>query len=473
MSEPSAATSLTLRMARALGMDRAVGFAVLARLWQLVTGPVSQLLIVLNFTETTQGYYYAFSYLLGMQIFVELGLHVVIINVSSHEWSELMLTDGHIGGNRESLSRLVSLGRLMTQWYLVATLLFMAVITTAGILYFEDTVRLRAAAAAVPAEPVRWMAPWLTLVVMTGLQLPLLPLTAILEGCHQLPIVNRIRFWQGVAGTLVVWILMMAGGGLWALSGAAAVRLAGELYLVAIRYRSFFAPFCEPPRFGQIQWSSEILPLQWRIAIQGMLLWCVNGLPGLVIFRFNGEAEAGRLGMTWTILTALQSASLAWIETRRPLFGTLIASGNYAELDRLFYRLTRFSVTLMTIAVAAFTLVVWWIGTRDDWLCDRLSGRLLPIGPTAAFGAAMVLFQFALCTNLYVRAHKRDPFLTASIVSSISLASLELWLGRRYGSQGVALGYLFGIAGIQVPLWTVIWWITRREWHAPGGRTHV
>ena len=76
-----------VRVARWMGVDRAVGFAVLARFWQLLTGPVTQLLIVFCFTDIQQGYYYAFMNLLAMQIFVELGLHVVIINVASHEWS--------------------------------------------------------------------------------------------------------------------------------------------------------------------------------------------------------------------------------------------------------------------------------------------------------------------------------------------------------------------------------------------------
>ncbi len=446
-------------------MDTAVGYAVLARFWQLLTGPVTQLLIVLNFTESAQGYYYAFNYLLGMQIFVELGLHVVIINISSHEWSKLSLSEGRIDGDRAALSRLVSLGRLLTAWYIAAAVLFAITVMWAGVFYFQDTAQL-AQSAAEMRQPVAWMAPWLSLVVITGLQLPLLPRTAILEGCHQLPVINRIRFAQAIAGTLAVWALISAGGGLWALPVSAAVRLLGELYLVGIRYRSFFLAFRQPPDDARIHWSSEILPLQWRIAVQGVLLWFVNGLPGLVIFRYHSEGEAGRLGMTWTILTALQSASMAWMETRRPQFGSLIAAGNYAELDRLFFRLMRLSISLMTVAVTTFSLAVWWLGTRDEWLFSRLSQRMLAPLPTVLFSVSLVMLQFALCTNLYVRAHKRDPFLMASIVSSLTIAGLEFWLGRRYGSVGVSTGYLLGIGLLQVPWWTLLWWSTRREWHS-------
>lgn len=456
-----------VRLARAIGMDRAVGFAVLARFWQLLTGPVTQLLIVLSFTESTQGYYYAFSYLLGMQIFVELGLHVVIINVASHEWSRLSLQNGRLHGDSTAMMRLVALGQLTFRWYLIAAVLFVAVVAVAGFFFFTDSIRLKLITGTA-LEQIPWLSPWLVLVLLTGLQLTLLPLTAILEGCNQLAVINRVRLWQNVAGTLTVWLLVISGAGLWSLSGSAGIRLLGELYLVRIRYREFFKSFQVTIPGSTLDWTQEIMPLQWRIAIQGILLWFVNGIPGLVIFRYHSEAEAGRLGMTWTILTALQAASMAWIETRRPQFGSLIAAGRHADLDQLFFRMTRISLTLIVVAASMMTLSVWWIGTRSEWLFVRLAGRMLPFAATAWFALAVVLLQFALCTNLYVRAHKRDPFLAAAIVSSLTIATLEIWWGVRHGSAGVAVGYLVGVGCVQLPLWTAIWWWTRRQWHQSG-----
>lgn len=451
---------------RKAGIDGAVEFAVLAKLWQLLTGPLTQLILVVSFSTATQDYYYAFSSLLGLQVFVELGLHVVLINVSSHEWSRLSLQDGQIVGDAAAKSRVISLGRMMLRWYGIASLIFAATITTAGLLFFGKT-GIDAGGDVPLRENVAWLAPWIGLVIINGLQLPLLPLTAILEGCNQLSVINRVRFWQAVAGTLVVWLALSCGFGLWSLVASASIRLAGELYLVAVKYRPFFTAFRSSPEKDQVDWKHEILPLQWRIAVQGILLWLANSMPLLLIFRNRPEGAAAQLGMTWTILTALQAASLAWIETRRPVFGVLIAAGKFRELDQLFFRTMRLSMVIMTAAVICFSLTVWWIGTRNEWLIERLAGRMLPVGPTAMFATAMVLLQFALCTNLYVRAHKRDPYLLASIVSSLTVAALQVWFGKKFGSSGVAAGYLLGIACVQVPLWTLIWVRTRKEWHAP------
>ena len=67
-----------LRLALRAGINRAVAYAMMARLWQLFTGPVTTLLIVFWFSASTRDYYFAFSSMLGMQVFLELGLHVVL-----------------------------------------------------------------------------------------------------------------------------------------------------------------------------------------------------------------------------------------------------------------------------------------------------------------------------------------------------------------------------------------------------------
>ncbi len=452
--------------ARRLGLDRAVGFAVLARFWQLLTGPVTQLLIVFSFTIVEQGYYSVFLNLLAMQIFAELGLHVVLINLSSHEWAGLRLEDGRIVGDSEGRSRLISLGRTAVAWYAVAAALFVVVVSAFGFWFFEDSEAIRVAKSDLQqVTEVDWITPWFVLVLINGLQLALLPLTAILEGCGQLPVVNRVRFWQGVAGTVIVWLLVSGGFGLWALSGAAGVRLVGELWLITWRYREFFRCFRQPSDIAGISWRLEVLPLQWRMAVQGGLLWLTNHLSGLIIFRYHGPEEAARMGMMWTVLSALQAAALAWVETRRPLFGSLIAERRFGELDRQFFRFSRVSVGLIILGSSAFLCGVWVVNFWSNWFFDEIASRLPDILTVAVFAIAFITYQLALCTNIYVRAHNKDPFLVASVVYNTVSVSMIAWLGVRYGIRGVAVGYLVGVALVQVPLWIAIWYTTRRKWH--------
>jgi hypothetical protein len=275
---------------------------------------------------------------------------------------------------------------------------------------------------------------------------------------------NAVRFVTSVAGTVAVWTVLACGGGLWALVASAAVRLLGELWLTRKQYGPFFAQL-HGVTSSDASWSRDVLPMQWRVAIQGILLWFVNGVPGLVVFRWHGDVAAGRLGMTWTVLTALQSASLAWLETRRPQFGSLIAERRFAELDQLFFASLKRAVTILLVAGGSFVLAVWWMSTREEWLWIRLAGSMLPWRTAMLFTVAFVLLQLALGASLYVRAHKRDPFLVASVISGSVLASLEFWWGRKFGPDGVAAAYLLGVSCVQVPLWLTIWRSARREWH--------
>jgi hypothetical protein len=448
--------------------DRAVRDAVLTRIWQLLTGPLTQLLLVWQLTAAGQDYFQAFSRMLGLQIFVELGLSVVLISIASHEWAHLSLERGVLAGDSGALSRLASLVRKSLNWYSGAAALFVIVVAGSGLWFFGDTERVRELSGY--REQVVWRGPWLLLVVFTAGQLLCLPLTAILEGCNQLPLLNRVRLWQAVCGTGVVWGLLLSGMGLWALAGAAAVRLVFDLWLIGVEYRGFFVGLARSESGSPLNWRTEVLPLQWRIAVQGMALWAASQLPLLMIFRFHGEGEAGRLGMTWTVLTALQSASMAWLETRRPELGMLIAKRRWRELDRVFFGMFRRAFLGLSVSAAAFCGGVVLLGLREEWLFVRLSERLLPPLPTAVFSLALVALQPALCVNLYVRAHKRDPFLGAALVSSTSIAVLQLVLGRIWGATGMACGYLLGTGLIQTPLWLWIWSAARRDWHDSGER---
>lgn len=446
------------------GVDRAVAFAVLGRGWQVLTGPVTQLLIIFCLSAVQQGYYSTFLNLLAMQVFVELGLHVVIINVASHEWAGLTYVAGGLQGESVSLRRLAALWRGSLRWYAIATVVFFFAVAGFGVSFFQTF----GAEDSEVLPTLNWMLPWLVLVGLTAGQLLLLPATSILEACGQLPVLNRFRFWQAVAGSLGVWAALSFGWGLWALCCSAAIRLLGETWLVRIYYRTFFESLRDQVVSSGRKdnlWKDEVRPLQWRMAVQGALLWFASHLAGLVLFDVHGAAMAGRFGMMLTVMTAMQAASLAWIETRRPLFGALIAERRFQELDVLFFRMSKIAVGLLAVGVILFVAGVEVASRLPHWFFERITERLPETTSVLIYGAGLIVMQLAQCTNLYVRAHKRDPFLTAAVVSNVIIAVLVFVLGRQYGILGVVIGYAVGVSFVQTPLWVGIWYRTRKAWH--------
>lgn len=432
-------------------------------MWQLLTGPMTQILIALHFSEQLQGYYVAFLSALAIQLFVELGLHGVLINVASHEWKGVHFERGALVGEEQNRQRIVSLARQSFRWYVIASVIFSLLSIVGGLWFFG----VEAERLSPGNEEISWRLVWVILVVLNAGHLALMPLTSILEGCHQLGTINRIRFAQAIAGTLLVWGLMVTHTGLWALAGTAAVRLLGEFYIVAVCYRGFLTSSISVPNDDNagepLDWKLEIAPLQWRMALQGPLNWLANHLGVLVVFN-NSKAEAGRLGLTLTIMMSLAAASAAWMETRRPVFGQLISQHRFEDLDRLFFRGVGATMTVLITAVLMFCGVVYLLNIYDCWVFSKWAGRMLPTRDCGILGVGVIFHQASQCANIYVRSHKKEPFLPVAIVVNSAAAGLIFMLGWRYGASGYAIAYTIIQASLQLPCSIAIWLYSRQHW---------
>ncbi len=60
-------------LARRISVDRAIGYAIAMRTWQVPAGVVTTVLIALYFDETTQGIYYLLLSLIGLTVACRLG----------------------------------------------------------------------------------------------------------------------------------------------------------------------------------------------------------------------------------------------------------------------------------------------------------------------------------------------------------------------------------------------------------------
>ena len=295
-----------MRFLKWFEIDKAIIFVLLARGWQLLAGPTSILLIANYLTPSAQGFYYTFGSVLALQLFVELGFSLVIINVSSHEWAHLRLDDaGFIVGEPEALSRLVSLGRLVYKWYAVACTIFILCVSIGGYLFFSQT----------PRPDINWQMPWLSLVILTGLLLWILPFNVLLEGCNQVAAVNQFRFRQVILNNVALWVMIAMGGQLWSLVAAAGAKLAINLYFLLIQYRNFFRPFFKPPAGSKMVWSTEIWPMQWRLGLSAFTEYFAFALYNLVMFQYYGAIVAGQMGITRQMVLMLELMAMAWVQT--------------------------------------------------------------------------------------------------------------------------------------------------------------
>lgn len=437
-------------------VDRPVMLALLGRSWQILAGPITLLLIAQFFTPEEQGFYYTFASLLAMQSIIELGFSVVIINVASHEWAHLSLSeDGRIVGELHALSRLINLGRFAFKWYAFGSLIFMIGVGIAGFVFLSQS----------EYSSVQWEAPWFALVALTGFLLWGTPLTSILEGCNQVETINKFRLSQAVMGSIAFWLTLGLGGGLWAAVVSAGANLLRDLYLILVEYRKFFTSFLRVRSGTGLNWRNEVLPMQWRLAVAGLVHYIAFYLFSPVMFHYHGVVVAGQMGMTWQVVSGLQMASMAWIQPNVPRFGILVARRDYAELDRVWLRTTLVSL----IFLGCLAVVAWGLVYTLNVFHLPLAQRLLAPLPTGLLLLGGILFHVSQCESIYLRAHKREVLMLLSVTSSLLIGALVWWLGSQLGPTAAASAY-FGVATCYViPLQTLIWFRCRTKWHERSG----
>jgi len=142
------------------GLDFHVLVTLLFRGWGIVAGGATVFLLPLWLSPTEQGYYFTFASVLALQIFFELGLNQIVMQLVSHEVAHLTeTTDGRLTGNESHLGRLSSLARLIRRWYGVSAMLFALIGGVAGAVFFSQK----------GAEPMSvWLGIWVVLICATA-----------------------------------------------------------------------------------------------------------------------------------------------------------------------------------------------------------------------------------------------------------------------------------------------------------------
>lgn len=450
---PSKSLSQRLRvLLNRLEFDRAVFFGILAKIWGVTAGPVTAVLIITKFTPEYQGYYYTFASLLSLQVFVELGLGTVIVQFASHEWSKLKIDDsGFIVGDKQALSRLVSLADITFKWYLIGGVVIASGLGLGGYIFFAH----------LQNHSVNWVWPWLSLCIFTGIGVCIMPALALLEGCNQVAAVYTYRFLQGIVASLSIWVAIFLGANLWAATISAAAIILCSLLFLKYKYYNFIKSLLFSTSLdSRINWRKEIFPLQWRIALSWISGYFVFSFFTPVIFRYYGSIVAGQFGMTWSVISMVSRISNSWLYAKVPRFGMLIAKKQYAELDLLFNKLTKIFVVVTILAAISIWFVIYiFIRLKFSFIT-----RLLPLSSFTVFLIAEVIMMLSVPFSLYLIAHKKNPLVLVSVLTGLAVSVSTLIIGKYYSVTAIAFGYLV-INIIIVLSIIIIWYRCRIKWH--------
>jgi len=436
-----------------LNIDRAVFFAIIAKIWTMSAGLVTAYLVIQFFTPALQGYYYTFLSLLALQVFAELGLGVVISNFASHEWVKLAFNnEGKVLGNRAAKSRLYSLGRFSMHWYLIASIFLTLSLALGGFIFFGLTSR---------KDILIWAGPWIATCIVAGLNLYFVPIWSLLEGCNQVANIYFYRFIQALVSGILAWICIYFGFGLWVPSIVGFIVLLIGMYLLWRQYKKFIIEIILGKREKKIlNWRKDILPMQWRISLSWFSGYLTFSLFIPILFHYQGPVIAGQMGMTWSFIAALNSLSSSWVAPKSATFAMLIAKHKYTELDRKFWHLTMVVLGVTLIGAFAIFALIYSLAAMHHPFASRL---LTPL-TTSYFLLATIVISTTTPVAMYLRAHKKEPLLLISIIVGIVSLNMYIFLAKYSSVSAIALAYL-GISIIACISVFIIWYFSRIKWH--------
>lgn len=411
------------------GVDRAIGFTILHRAWGLLAGPATLIFVIAFLTPAEQGFYYAFAGVLGLQIFFELGLGFVVMQTVSHLMADLRVEGNVLLGAQASAGRLGRLLADVLRWYGLACAAFIGVILLSGFWFFTQS----------PGnEQVHWQLPWLLVVPVFGFSILANACFSFLEGMGLVADVAFARLVQSVIGLVALCLLFALGAKLMALVALHAVNLiVSTSWIVWRRGRLLRQVWSQRAPAGAIGWRQEIWPFQWRIAVSWMAGYCGTQVITLILFSRLGPVEAGRFGLTLTALSAVATGATAWVSTKAPRFGSLVAQGRTEELNALFAQAWRGALVFGAAGLLMVLLMVSGLSAADA----TLGQRFVPLLGLVAMACATLVSIKVSAEATYLRAFRREPYLTLSIVNGAVQAAAATLLVATGSLLAVTLAY--------------------------------
>lgn len=417
-------------------------------LWSIVKGPVTALLIPLFLSENSQGYWYTFGSLAALSTLADLGFTTIVGQFAAHEYAHLKLINGKFEGDHEHLLRLASLFRYVINWACLVAVVAFPVIFGVGIATFNTA-----------DVGVDWVIPWIMYVFATGLNFVINVLLSFFEGCGQLDKIQMNRFIGSIIATAVTWSILAANMELYALALGSLAGLVTNAILLLIRYNKPIIQLFRIKRDKIHKWSKDFLGLLWKYALSWISGYLVFQIYTPLAFLYYDPVSAGKVGITMSLCQACYVLASVWLTVSVPKLNMSAAKKDWNRMDILIKRNMILSLCTMIIGIGIGTVLLL-----------TLKGKLAIIDRLMNFPAIIIL----LCTwflqifinafATYGRAHKREPFIIPSLISS-ALTVVGTFLAIYY----LPIDYMFVgfgiIAFFFVFVFAFIFFKYRNKWH--------
>lgn len=398
-------------------------------------------LVATVFTAEQQGWYYSFLSVAALYTLFDLGLSIVLVQVAAHlfvgtAWSRR----GELTGDAVAFKTLIRWGG---RHYLVLAAIFAALLIPGGWYFFSYE--------AMHAQGVgEWQGAWVALVTATALSMLGIPFLSVIEGSGIVAQANAVRLGQGVAGALGCWVVLLAGGGLWATAAVSALGTVVLWLWLLTKWPSLVSVAREAPG-DDSTFSREVWPLYWRVGITWISGYVLTQIYTPILLHFQGGTVAGQMGLSLAIVNMLGLVAQSWVARHVPAMGMAAARKDWLTLDRLFSDDFKLSCLVYGAGVACILAVRVWLG---DYLYAE---RILP--PWLLVGLCIVGFVNHIIGLLaaQLRSFRQEPLVWIALLGAMVTLPCAIFGAKFHGAQGVVLSVVSVQLAMTFPLSCWLW----------------
>lgn len=380
--------------------------------------------------------------MLALQIFFELGMSSVLIQVTSHEAAHLdLVNQSHIEASSQTSRRLSSLFHYLVKWYAAAGGLFLICVFTIGVIFFQRGSRELALG--------QWIGGWALSSMTTAAFMIFQALVSFLEGIGRISQAAKLRAVQGVVSVVTLFAAIQSGAGLYSPGIALVVGLlVGCGVLANGNWKVLASIWGEPKPDVEVNWTKEMWGFQWRIALSWMSGYLIYQFSTPVVFKLLGSVEAGRYGITQQVVNGISALSMAWTTTRQARWGKWIATGDRNQLNKDF-RLTLIRTTGVNLLLALI-FISGLVFVKAEF--PQYAVRFAEMPVVAGLFFAGMLNQVIFTEAVYLRAHRTEPLLAPSIAGAVVIGGGNLIAAKSsifhvamlYLATTIVIGLLWG-----------------------------
>jgi len=380
-----------------------------------------------------QGWYYSFISVTALYTLFDLGLSVVLVQISAHMSVGLSwLPRGELTG--ENAFKFMALVGKCARHYVLLALAFSALVIPGGTWLFGH------GPGPFPFTQ-QWLAPWVVLSGLTSIGITLIPFLSIVEGSGDVAEVYTVRLVHGILGSIACWVVLATGGGLWATTAVPAMGL-----LISGGWLVIMRPYMLAAAIYKVDidlsWREKIWPLQWRVGLSWLSGYLLTQIYTPVLLYYQGAVVAGQMGLSLSVANMTGILAQSWIARHVPLMAQAAAKREWLIMSQIFRNDLCISSGFFLLGAIVLCLCHKGLGNT------QYAGRMLGFWPFVGLLVITLINHLIGAMASQLRSYQREPLVWVSVAGALMTAPVALFSASYYSADEV----ITTIIGVQLLL---------------------